>query len=109
MDIVFATDQVVVSNPVDGTAVTVVTGQHWPADDPVVRAYPHFFTDDARYGLATSTGVDEDGHPMKPGRPSGPAETTTAAPGEKRSRTRAPRPRKPKGAPAKGGSKAASK
>lgn len=56
-------------------AVTVVAGTHWPDDDPVVVAHRGLFTDDPRYGLSYS----------RPPKDDRPAESATAAPGEKRS------------------------
>jgi hypothetical protein len=35
----------------DGTPYALLKGQHYPADDPVVRMYPGHFTTDPRYGL----------------------------------------------------------
>lgn len=32
----------------------VYAGQHWPADDPVVRANPGSFSEDPRWGLKFS-------------------------------------------------------
>lgn len=78
MDIVFATATVIVADPQTGGSVAIVHGTHWPADDPVVRAYPTHFTNDPRYGLASSRPLGADGYP----------ESATAAPGEKRSRGR---------------------
>ncbi|MBO0813553.1 MAG: hypothetical protein J2P30_00130 [Actinobacteria bacterium] len=37
-----------------GYPVTVQTGSHWLADDPLVKAHPDLFTEDCRYGLAWS-------------------------------------------------------
>lgn len=78
MDIVFACDTRIVGDPKTGAGRSVVTGQHWPADDPVVVAYPELFTDDPRYGLSSSRPLDIDGYPT------GATETASAAPGEKR-------------------------
>jgi len=91
MDIVFATATLIVSDPKTGSSVSVNHGTHWPADDPVVRAYPEFFTNDPRYGLSSSLPLDPEGYPVT-GRPrstpstAGATETATAAPGEKRTR-----------------------
>lgn len=89
MDHVFATDTRIVSDPKSGTGVAVNIGEHWPADDPIVSAYPGLFTDDPRYGLRSSRPFGEDGYPVASGtrRAAGAEETTTAAPGEKRSRS----------------------
>jgi hypothetical protein len=88
MDHVFATESRLVSHPRTGVTVAVNIGEHWSADDPVVAAYPQFFTDDARYGLRSSVPLGEDGYPAsaKPRATQGATETATAAPGEKRSR-----------------------
>lgn len=83
MDIVFATVSVVASHPKTGASVPIVHGSHWPADDPVVVAYPNFFSADGRFGLSSSRPLDEEGLPV------GQVEQATAAPGEKRTRTRA--------------------
>jgi len=88
MDIVFANDTKIVSEPTTGVGISVTQGTHWPADDPVVRAYPSLFTNDPRYGLSSSRPLAGDGYPVG-GRPRGTASTTetaTAAPGEKRTR-----------------------
>lgn len=84
MDIVFATRTFVT-----GTSGAVVLGTHWPADDPIVKAHPECFTADPRYGLSSSRPLGDDGYPIAPpprGKASGPVETATAAPGEKRTR-----------------------
>lgn len=78
MDHVFATETRLLSHPRTGQTVPINLGEHWPADDPVVRAYPQFFTDDARYGLSSSRPLGGDGYPV--------VESATAAPGERRSR-----------------------
>lgn len=60
-----------------GRPVSIVVGQHWPADDPIVKAFPDLFSDDPRYGLHFTVAPDD-----------APAEQATAAPGEKRSTKR---------------------
>ncbi len=55
-----------------GAVFHVLMGQHWHADDPVVREHPDMFSDDPRYGLAYSTPPAEMADP--------PAETAVAAP-----------------------------
>lgn len=108
MNHVFATETRIVSHPGTGIGVTVNIGEHWPADDPVVEAYPGLFTDDARYGLRSSLPIGDDGYPVaaeqKPAKAAKAAktggrgrggrrgraaatETATSAPGERRSRT----------------------
>lgn len=91
MDHVFATDTRLVSHPKTGGTVAVSIGDHWPADDPIVAAYPQLFTDDARYGLQSSRPLGEDGYPVSEAsrkRPAEATEATTAAPGEKRTRSK---------------------
>lgn len=78
IDVVYAvaTERVGMS---DGHSVQVHKGTHWPANDPVVRARPHLFTSDARYGLqytAAPPGYDGDLNEV---------EEATANPGERRS------------------------
>lgn len=79
MDVVFAKYSAQVMTP-DGGRHTVVGGQHWPADDPVVKASPGIFTPDARYGMAYSVPPPEMAEP--------PVEQATAGPGEKRNTRR---------------------
>ena len=91
MDHVFATKTGVVSHPKTGAGQAINLGEHWPADDPIVRAYPDFFDADPRYGLSSSRPLGDDGNPVPdaPKRASRDAvETTTAAPGEKRTRSK---------------------
>lgn len=80
MDVVYAKGTAVVMTP-DGGRHTVQGGQHWPADDPVVRANPTLFSADPRYGVSFSTPPRELAEP--------PVEQATAAPGEKRATRRA--------------------
>ena len=64
-----------------GQIANVVTGQHWPVTDPVVKARPDLFTEDTRYGLMFSEappGYDGELNQLD-------FEEATAAPGEKRS------------------------
>lgn len=84
-EIVFAQATVIVSHPRTGASVSVNHGTHWPADDPIVLAYPNFFTDDGRYGLSSSDPLDEDGYPVRL-TSGGKSETASAAPGERRRR-----------------------
>ncbi len=58
----------------NGAPVMVRHGSHWRDDDPVVLAFPSIFSDDARYGLNTTAGKEND--PL--------VEEATAAPGELR-------------------------
>lgn len=74
MDVVYA----MVTAPVEvspGLGGMVQKGSHWPADDPVVRAHPEYFSADARYGLNYS---------VEPAGWDAPVEQATKAPGEKR-------------------------
>lgn len=86
MDIVFASTTAIASDPRTGASVPVNHGTHWPTDDPIVLAYPDFFTDDPRYGLSSSRPLDDEGYPVTLTRSGQKTETTTAAPGEKRAR-----------------------
>lgn len=52
-------------------------GEHWPADDPVVKAMPAAFSPDPRYGVQWS------GSPPAE-LAEAPVEQATAGPGEKR-------------------------
>lgn len=58
MEIVFAQTTAQVAGPA-GTPVLVVHGTHWPAADPVVRAYPSLFSQDPRHGLQASVPIDQ--------------------------------------------------
>jgi len=69
MQIMFARETFIVGH------ITVVAGSHWPADDPIVKAHRELFTDDPAFGLSFST-------------PPKGVEQATAAPGEKRTRSR---------------------
>jgi hypothetical protein len=63
-----------------GASALVRKGDHWPADDPVVRTNPQLFSRDPRYGMRYTvepTGYDDP-----------PVEQATAAPGEKRNTRR---------------------
>ena len=71
MDIVFARETFIAGH------VTVVAGSHWPADDPIVRSFKNLFTDDPSFGMSYSV-------TPKPAA----VEQATAAPGEKRTRSR---------------------
>jgi hypothetical protein len=78
MDVVYAKDNAAV--PTGAGTVPVRKGEHWPADDPIVRAMPSLFSADPRYGLQYSTEPDGYDEP--------PVEQATAAPGERRSTRR---------------------
>jgi len=58
-----------------GHTVLLVIGTHWPDNDPLVKAHPELFSDDARFGLNFSSPPVEDAAPI---------EQATAVPGEKR-------------------------
>jgi hypothetical protein len=62
-----------------GISGMVQKGSHWPADDPVVRAHPDWFSTDPRYGMSYS--VEPDGWDA-------PVEEATAVPGERRNTRR---------------------
>lgn len=72
-------DSAVVTLP-DGTPWTLVKGQHYPADDPVVQANRDKFSADPRYGV-TWTGEPPAEMALPP---DDVVEQATAAPGEKR-------------------------
>jgi hypothetical protein len=88
MNVVFATTTAVVAHPQSGASVGVAHGTHWPADDPIVLAYPTHFSDDARYGLSSSRPLRDDGFPVgyegEEPAPPAPTEQATNVPGEKR-------------------------
>jgi hypothetical protein len=76
MQVVYARWTQQVSTP-DGGRHSVIGGQHWPADDPVVKAAPDgLFDTDPRYGVTYSTPPAELAEE--------PVEQATAGPGEKR-------------------------
>jgi len=79
VDVVYAKYSTQVVTP-DGGRWSVQGGQHWPADDPVVKAAQDVFSPDARYGVSYSVAPPELADP--------PVEQATAAPGEKRSTRR---------------------
>ncbi len=80
MDVVFATYTAMVYTP-DGGSWLVRGGEHWPAEDAVVKAAPPgLFTPDGRYGARFSSLPPEMAEP--------PVEQVTAAPGETRGRVR---------------------
>lgn len=88
MDVVFAKTTTYLASP-QGYSVFVVLGQHWPANDPIVQAYPDVFSSDPVYGLSFSPkpivaepAVLSDPPAPKPAVK--PVEATTANPGEKR-------------------------
>ncbi len=81
MNVVYATRTA--SVPANGGAGVVRKGSHWPADDPVVKAHPDLFSSDPRFGLNYTVQPE--------GWEDPPAETATAAPGEKRQTRRGPR------------------
>lgn len=78
MDVVYASSSASVA--FQGAQYPVRKGTHWPADDPLVRQYPHLFSPDPRYGmLYTREPVGYDAPPV---------ESASAAPGERRSTRR---------------------
>lgn len=74
MKLVFATANTQVWS--GGVPVSIVIGQHWSAEDPIVKAYPSMFSTDARYGLAGTVPPPAD------------VEQATANPGELRTVSR---------------------
>lgn len=79
MNVVYATATVALGTA-DGGHVVIRSGEHWPADDPIVTAHPDLFSADPRTGLSYST------TPQDPQE--APVETVTARPGEKRAMVR---------------------
>jgi hypothetical protein len=75
MQVVYATATATVAMA-EGHSVTIHQGSHWPATDPVVRARPDLFSDDARYGMSFSVPPPEVAE--------APTEQATAGPGERR-------------------------
>lgn len=71
MDVVYAITTTSVNAP-NGVPLYVTAGSHWPATDPIVRAYPWLFSADPHTHLSSTT-------PPPP-----EVEQATAAPGEKR-------------------------
>lgn len=84
LDIVFAKESFIAVHPHTGVGMPVVIGTHWPADDPIAKEYPKFFTADARYGLSSSEKLADDGYPDR--APYRRTETTDATPGTRRGR-----------------------
>ena len=76
MQVVYATGSAHFGTP-DGAFHTVSYGQHWPADDPVVKAAPvGLFSPDPVNGLCSSRPPADAGQAA--------VEQVTAAPGERR-------------------------
>jgi hypothetical protein len=75
MDVVYAVETAQIPTEECGV-VLVHKGEHWPADDPAVKASPSLFSADPRYGLRYSA--------EPPGYNDPPVEQATAAPGERR-------------------------
>ena len=69
-NVVWATGTAVVVMP-DTSMVKITEGERRPANDPVVRQHPGWFSDDPRYGLAPDD-----------------VESATAVPGERRNARR---------------------
>jgi hypothetical protein len=76
VDVVYAVETAQIPTEECGV-VLVHKGEHWPSDDPAVKASPSLFSTDPRYGLRYSA------EPLGYNDP--PVEQATAAPGEKRS------------------------
>jgi hypothetical protein len=79
IDVVYAKYYASLSLP-DGSSVSVALGQHYPAADPVVRAFPDAFSPDPRYGMSY-TGEPPGYMALPPGVP---IEQATARPGDRR-------------------------
>ena len=79
MNVVYAIQSASVATEA-GAQASIHRGQHWPADDPIVRAHPGLFSDDPRYGLTFSERPE--------GFDAAPVEQVTAGPGEKRGQVR---------------------
>lgn len=81
MRVVYAMDTAQIPTE-DCGLVLVRKGEHWPADDPAVKAAPGLFSTDARYGLSYSVEPEGYGDPQQPGPR--PVEVATAIPGDRR-------------------------
>lgn len=80
MQLVRAVTTATVAPVGDGLPVNVHQGTFWPADDPIVQAYPTLFDTDLVPSLSYS---------VEPRRgATQPVEQATAAPGEKRTTRR---------------------
>ena len=77
MDLVCATQTAHVTTST-GQSVIVREGGFWRVNDPIVRDYPHLFSEDVRPYVSTSEPLPVDA----------PVEQATAAPGEKRATVR---------------------
>lgn len=75
MDVVYVVGDAVLTLA-NGASYPVRRGQHWPADDPIVREKPDAFSSDPRNGLAYST--------EPAALRDAPVEAATAVPGERR-------------------------
>lgn len=82
MDIVFARTTAIAGH------VTINEGSHWPADDPIVQAFPNLFTANPRAGLSYSRRPADEDEPEQRIEQV-PIEQATKAPGEKRTTRRA--------------------
>ena len=76
MNVVYVKDSTTL-NLADGASITIHRGEHWPADSPVVAAFPDKFSADARYGLSWYGQA-----PAEMSEP--PVEQVTSRPGERR-------------------------
>jgi len=91
MDIRFAKETTHVAAGT-GHTVLVILGTHWPADDPIVQAFPNLFTDDPIYGLMYSQPPITSPPPPIPERViHASIESATSNPGQKRVTARPPR------------------
>lgn len=71
-----------------GNRVLIQPGQHWPANDPVVKKHPELFTDDPTVGLSFTVPPVEDASAEPPATPG--VEDASAEPGQKRTGRRQP-------------------
>jgi len=84
MKVVYANSTGHVSSS-QGHTVLVILGTHWPASDPIVKAYPHMFSDDPVNGLYFSQPPVELEFPEDAvSEVAHQAEQATAEPGSKR-------------------------
>lgn len=64
-----------------GVWVPIPPGSHWDSEDPIVKAFPQYFSDDPAVGIASSLPPPEHRPAVFVGPP---VEQATAAPGEVR-------------------------
>jgi len=86
IETVYAKDSFTTVHPDGGRPILVKKGQHWAAEDPIVKRHPEAFSADPRWGLEYTREPEGYADPPYEDRP---VEQTTAAPGEKRNVRRA--------------------